>query len=100
LLIPHLSVEGLLISQSPVISAKMVAAAARMRTPSAMFMVRGATPMRRPQAAYKFQDVLQYVQWDELWLSWNDTDNFSARRSQLPSISALSRYYASKCMAA
>ncbi|KAJ5641817.1 Dihydrolipoyllysine-residue acetyltransferase component of pyruvate dehydrogenase complex [Penicillium lividum] len=53
----------------------MVAAAARMRTPSAMFMVRGATPMRRPQAAYKFQEVLQ---------------------SQLPSISALSRFYASK----
>lgn len=46
----------------------MVAAAARMRTPSAMFMIRGATPMRRPQAAYKFQEVLQYVPWDEFGL--------------------------------
>ncbi|KAJ5927834.1 Dihydrolipoyllysine-residue acetyltransferase component of pyruvate dehydrogenase complex [Penicillium verhagenii] len=53
----------------------MVAAAARMRTPSAMFMARGATSMRRPQVAYKFQEVLQ---------------------SQLPSVSAIARYYASK----
>ncbi|KAJ5885857.1 hypothetical protein N7504_011693 [Penicillium tannophilum] len=67
--------RAFLISQSPAFSVKMVAAAARMRTPSAMFMIRGATPMRRPQAAYKFQEVLQ---------------------TQLPSISALSRYYASK----
>ncbi|KAJ5722761.1 Dihydrolipoyllysine-residue acetyltransferase component of pyruvate dehydrogenase complex [Penicillium malachiteum] len=52
----------------------MVAAAARMRTP-AMTMARGAASMRRPQVAYKFQEVLQ---------------------TQLPAISALSRFYASK----
>ncbi|KAJ5756930.1 uncharacterized protein N7511_007112 [Penicillium nucicola] len=53
----------------------MVASAVRMRTPSAMFMSRGAAAMRRPQVSYKFQEVIQ---------------------NQLPSISALSRYYASK----
>ncbi|KAJ5728137.1 Dihydrolipoyllysine-residue acetyltransferase component of pyruvate dehydrogenase complex [Penicillium malachiteum] len=37
----------------------MVAAAARMRTP-AMTMARGAASMRRPQVAYKFQEVIQY----------------------------------------
>lgn len=39
----------------------MVAAAVRMRTPSAMFMSRGAAAMRRPQVSYKFQEVIQYV---------------------------------------
>lgn len=39
----------------------MVAAAVRMRTPSAMLMARGAAPMRRPQVSYKFQEVIQYV---------------------------------------
>ncbi|KAJ6021510.1 Dihydrolipoyllysine-residue acetyltransferase component of pyruvate dehydrogenase complex [Penicillium herquei] len=52
----------------------MVAAAARMRTP-AMTMARGAASMRRPQVAYKFQEVIN---------------------SQLPALSALSRFYASK----
>ncbi|CAI7677680.1 unnamed protein product [Penicillium manginii] len=51
----------------------MVAAAVRMRTPA--MMARGAASMRRPQVSYKFQEVIQ---------------------NQLPSISALSRYYASK----
>ncbi|KAJ5081293.1 Dihydrolipoyllysine-residue acetyltransferase component of pyruvate dehydrogenase complex [Penicillium alfredii] len=51
----------------------MVAAAVRMRTPSAM--LRGAASMRRPQVSYKFQEVMQ---------------------SQLPTLSALSRFYASK----
>ncbi|KAJ5698018.1 Dihydrolipoyllysine-residue acetyltransferase component of pyruvate dehydrogenase complex [Penicillium macrosclerotiorum] len=53
----------------------MVAAAVRMRTPSAMFMSRGAAAMRRPQVSYKFQEVMQ---------------------AQLPALSALSRFYASK----
>ncbi|OQD70519.1 hypothetical protein PENDEC_c023G00789 [Penicillium decumbens] len=53
----------------------MVAAAVRMRTPSAMFLSRGAASMRRPQVSYKFQEVMQ---------------------SQMPAISALSRFYASK----
>ncbi|OGE49155.1 hypothetical protein PENARI_c023G02926 [Penicillium arizonense] len=53
----------------------MVASAVRMRTPSAMFMSRGAAAMRRPQVSYKFQEVIQ---------------------NQLPTLSALSRYYASK----
>ncbi|KAJ5169259.1 Dihydrolipoyllysine-residue acetyltransferase component of pyruvate dehydrogenase complex [Penicillium canariense] len=53
----------------------MVAAAVRMRIPSAMFMSRGAASMRRPQVSYKFQEVMQ---------------------SQLPALSALSRFYASK----
>ncbi|KAJ5263896.1 Dihydrolipoyllysine-residue acetyltransferase component of pyruvate dehydrogenase complex [Penicillium angulare] len=54
----------------------MVAAVARMRTPSAMLMARGAAgSMRRPQVSYKFQEVIQ---------------------SQLPAMSALARYYASK----
>ncbi|KAJ5889026.1 Dihydrolipoyllysine-residue acetyltransferase component of pyruvate dehydrogenase complex [Penicillium taxi] len=53
----------------------MVAAAVRMRTPSAMLMARGAAPMRRPQVSYKFQEVI---------------------KSQLPAISAISRFYASK----
>lgn len=39
----------------------MVAAAVRMRTPSAMFMSRGAAAMRRPQVSYKFQEVIQYA---------------------------------------
>ncbi|KAJ5736460.1 Dihydrolipoyllysine-residue acetyltransferase component of pyruvate dehydrogenase complex [Penicillium malachiteum] len=52
----------------------MVAAAARMRTP-AMTMARGAASMRRPQVTYKFQEVI---------------------KSQLPALSALSRFYASK----
>lgn len=39
----------------------MVAAAVRMRTPSAMFMSRGAASMRRPQVSYKFQEVIQYA---------------------------------------
>lgn len=39
----------------------MVAAAVRMRTPSAMFMSRGAASLRRPQVSYKFQEVIQYV---------------------------------------
>ncbi|KAJ5220616.1 Dihydrolipoyllysine-residue acetyltransferase component of pyruvate dehydrogenase complex [Penicillium citrinum] len=51
----------------------MVAAAVRMRTPA--LMARGAASMRRPQVSYKFQEVIQ---------------------NQLPSLSALSRYYASK----
>ncbi|KAF7718890.1 Dihydrolipoamide S-acetyltransferase [Penicillium ucsense] len=53
----------------------MVAAAVRMRTPSAMFMSRGAVSLRRPQVSYKFQEVMQ---------------------SQLPALASLSRYYASK----
>ncbi|KAJ5179234.1 Dihydrolipoyllysine-residue acetyltransferase component of pyruvate dehydrogenase complex [Penicillium capsulatum] len=53
----------------------MVAAAVRMRTPSAMLMARGAAPMRRPQVSYKFQEIIQ---------------------SQLPALSAFSRLYASK----
>ncbi|KAJ5610150.1 hypothetical protein N7510_006869 [Penicillium lagena] len=53
----------------------MVASAVRMRTPSAMFMARGAASMRRPQVSYKFQEVMQ---------------------SQLPALSAISRFYASK----
>ncbi|CEJ54923.1 Putative Ribosomal protein [Penicillium brasilianum] len=53
----------------------MVAAAVRMRTPSAMFMSRGAASMRRPQVSYKFQEIIQ---------------------NQLPALSALSRFYASK----
>lgn len=39
----------------------MVAAAVRMRTPSAMFFARGAASMRRPQVSYKFQEVMQYA---------------------------------------
>ncbi|KAJ6171775.1 Dihydrolipoyllysine-residue acetyltransferase component of pyruvate dehydrogenase complex [Penicillium chermesinum] len=53
----------------------MVAAVARMRTPSAMFMSRGAVSMRRPQVSSKLQEVIQ---------------------TQLPAVSALSRFYASK----
>ncbi|KAJ5137160.1 Dihydrolipoyllysine-residue acetyltransferase component of pyruvate dehydrogenase complex [Penicillium atrosanguineum] len=53
----------------------MVASAVRMRTPSAMFLSRGAASMRRPQVSYKFQEVL---------------------KSQMPAISAISRFYASK----
>ncbi|EPS27210.1 Dihydrolipoyllysine-residue acetyltransferase component of pyruvate dehydrogenase complex [Penicillium oxalicum] len=53
----------------------MVAAAVRMRTPSAMFMSRGAASLRRPQVSYKFQEVIQ---------------------SQLPALASLSRFYASK----
>ncbi|PWY90652.1 dihydrolipoamide acetyltransferase component of pyruvate dehydrogenase [Aspergillus heteromorphus CBS 117.55] len=53
----------------------MVASAVRMRTPSAMFLSKGALSLRRPQAVHRFKDVAQ---------------------SQLPSLSALSRYYASK----
>ncbi|PYH89567.1 dihydrolipoamide acetyltransferase component of pyruvate dehydrogenase [Aspergillus ellipticus CBS 707.79] len=52
----------------------MVASVVRMRTPSAMFC-KGALSLRRPQAVHRFKDVAQ---------------------SQLPSLSALSRYYASK----
>lgn len=39
----------------------MVASAIRMRTPSAMFMSRGAAAMRRPQVSSKLQEVIQYV---------------------------------------
>ncbi|KAG0156591.1 hypothetical protein PDIDSM_3772 [Penicillium digitatum] len=53
----------------------MVASAIRMRTPSAMFMSRGAAAMRRPQVSSKLQEVIQ---------------------AQLPALSALSRFYASK----
>ncbi|KAJ5541881.1 Dihydrolipoamide acetyltransferase long form [Penicillium sp. DV-2018c] len=56
----------------------MVASAIRMRTPGAMFMSRGAAAMRRPQVSSKLQEVIQ---------------------NQVPALSALSRYYASKCMA-
>ena len=31
-------------------------------------------------------------------LVWSDTNGLLARRNQLPTLSALSRYYASKCM--
>lgn len=48
-------------TQSPAIPLNMVAAAVRMRTPSAMFLSRGAASMRRPQVSYKFQEVMQYV---------------------------------------
>ncbi|CAG7952882.1 unnamed protein product [Penicillium nalgiovense] len=53
----------------------MVASAIRMRTPSAMFMSRGAATMRRPQVSSKLQEVIQ---------------------TQVPALSALSRFYASK----
>ncbi|KAJ5322000.1 uncharacterized protein N7506_011130 [Penicillium brevicompactum] len=53
----------------------MVASAIRMRTPSAMFMSRGAATMRRPQVSSKLQEVMQ---------------------TQAPALSALSRFYASK----
>ncbi|PYH80161.1 dihydrolipoamide acetyltransferase component of pyruvate dehydrogenase [Aspergillus uvarum CBS 121591] len=53
----------------------MVASAVRMRTPSAMFLSKGALSLRRPQTVHRFKDLAQ---------------------SQLPSLSALSRYYASK----
>ncbi|KAL2811666.1 dihydrolipoamide acetyltransferase component of pyruvate dehydrogenase [Aspergillus granulosus] len=53
----------------------MVASAVRMRTPSAMFLPKGASILRRPQATYKFTAAIQ---------------------QQLPAISALSRSYASK----
>ncbi|KAL4876638.1 2-oxoacid dehydrogenases acyltransferase-domain-containing protein [Aspergillus karnatakaensis] len=53
----------------------MVASAIRMRTPSASFLSKGACSLRRPQASYKFTAVIQ---------------------QQLPGLSALSRYYASK----
>ncbi|CAG8894951.1 unnamed protein product [Penicillium egyptiacum] len=53
----------------------MVASAIRMRTPSAMFMSRGAAAMRRPQVSSKLQEVIQ---------------------TQVPALSALSRFYASK----
>ncbi|KAL2825268.1 dihydrolipoamide acetyltransferase component of pyruvate dehydrogenase [Aspergillus cavernicola] len=52
----------------------MVASAVRMRTPSAMFS-KGACSLRRPQASYKFTATIQH---------------------QLPALSALSRFYASK----
>ncbi|KAI9930192.1 hypothetical protein ASPWEDRAFT_35484 [Aspergillus wentii DTO 134E9] len=53
----------------------MVASAVRMRTPSAMFLSKGASCLRRPQVAHRFKDVVQ---------------------PQLPALSALSRFYASK----
>ncbi|KAL2867174.1 putative pyruvate dehydrogenase complex, dihydrolipoamide acetyltransferase component [Aspergillus lucknowensis] len=53
----------------------MVASAVRMRTPSAMFLTKGACFLRRPQATYKFTAAIQH---------------------QLPTLSALSRFYASK----
>ncbi|KAL3471822.1 2-oxoacid dehydrogenases acyltransferase-domain-containing protein [Aspergillus californicus] len=53
----------------------MVASAVRMRTPSAMFFSKGASSLRRPQATYKFTAAIQH---------------------QLPALSALSRFYASK----
>ncbi|BCS28668.1 putative pyruvate dehydrogenase complex, dihydrolipoamide acetyltransferase component [Aspergillus puulaauensis] len=53
----------------------MVASAIRMRTPSASFLSKGACSLRRPQASYKFTASIQH---------------------QLPAISALSRFYASK----
>ncbi|KAI9372644.1 dihydrolipoamide acetyltransferase component of pyruvate dehydrogenase [Aspergillus egyptiacus] len=53
----------------------MVASAVRMRTPSAMFLSKGACSLRRPQVSYKFTAAIQ---------------------QQLPALSALSRFYASK----
>ncbi|KKK16410.1 hypothetical protein P175DRAFT_0466124 [Aspergillus ochraceoroseus IBT 24754] len=53
----------------------MVASAVRMRTPSAMFLSKGVSSLRRPQAAYRLTATIQ---------------------PQLPALSALSRYYASK----
>ncbi|KAK1142509.1 pyruvate dehydrogenase complex dihydrolipoamide acetyltransferase component (E2) [Aspergillus melleus] len=53
----------------------MVASAVRMRTPSAMFLSKGASCLKRPQAMHRFKETLQ---------------------PQLPAFSALSRYYASK----
>ncbi|KAL4865367.1 hypothetical protein BDV12DRAFT_188235 [Aspergillus spectabilis] len=53
----------------------MVASAIRMRTPSATFLSKGACSLRRPQASYKFTAAIQH---------------------QLPALSALSRFYASK----
>ncbi|KAL4940134.1 hypothetical protein BDV06DRAFT_197335 [Aspergillus oleicola] len=53
----------------------MVASAIRMRTPCASFLSKGACSLRRPQASYKFTAAIQH---------------------QLPALSALSRYYASK----
>ncbi|KAL3455797.1 2-oxoacid dehydrogenases acyltransferase-domain-containing protein [Aspergillus heterothallicus] len=53
----------------------MVASAVRLRTPSAMFLSKGASTLRRPQATYKFTAAIQ---------------------QQLPALSALSRFYASK----
>jgi len=80
--------------QSP--SPNMVAAAVRMRTPA--LMARGAASMRRPQVSYKFQEVIQYASSDVLLSAdWFNADNLCLFRNQLPSLSALSRYYASKC---
>ncbi|KAL4914120.1 dihydrolipoamide acetyltransferase component of pyruvate dehydrogenase [Aspergillus aurantiobrunneus] len=53
----------------------MVASAIRMRTPCASFLSKGACSLRRPQASYKFTAAIQH---------------------QLPALSALSRFYASK----
>ncbi|OJI81749.1 hypothetical protein ASPTUDRAFT_77047 [Aspergillus tubingensis CBS 134.48] len=53
----------------------MVASAVRMRAPSAMFLSKGALSLKRPQTVHRFKDIAQ---------------------SQLPSLSALSRFYASK----
>ncbi|KAJ5790215.1 uncharacterized protein N7518_007226 [Penicillium psychrosexuale] len=53
----------------------MVASAIRMRTPGAMFMSRGAVAMRRPQVSSKLQEAI---------------------RTQVPALSGLSRFYASK----
>ncbi|PYH31007.1 putative pyruvate dehydrogenase complex, dihydrolipoamide acetyltransferase component [Aspergillus neoniger CBS 115656] len=53
----------------------MVASTVRMRAPSAMFLSKGALSLKRPQTVHRFKDIAQ---------------------SQLPSLSALSRFYASK----
>ena len=78
----------------------MVAAAVRMRTPSAMFMSRGAASLRRPQVSYKFQEVIQYVcsQASRMKRATQLTPFLPSRRSQLPALASLSRFYASKCM--
>jgi pyruvate dehydrogenase E2 component (dihydrolipoamide acetyltransferase) len=44
----------------------MVASVIRMRTPSAMFMSRGAATMRRPQVSSKLQEAMQYVLLDSI----------------------------------
>lgn len=44
----------------------MVASAIRMRTPSAMFVSRGAATVRRPQVSSKLQEVMKYVLLNQL----------------------------------